>query len=689
MKIVFVSSWRQRCAMAAALSLFGGLLAPFEPARAATVAEAQSPDGSLKVSVVVEDEGKLSYRVDRKGVALIGDSRLGMLLGSGRLERNLAFVSKSTSPHDDTWEQPWGERQFVRNRYNELRVAIGETLGAKRRFDVVFRLYEDGLGFRYEFPEQGPEPVVIEEELTEFNLAHEGTAWWIPAGEWNREEYLYRRTPIEAIGFAQTPVTAKLADGTHVSIHEAALVDYSGMNLVRVDGRRLKSVLTPGEGVGKVVRLAPFHTPWRTLQVADDAGGLAMSSLILNLNEPNKLGDVSWFKPMKYAGVWWEMHLDSKTWSSGPRHGATDENVIRHIDFAAKNGFKGVLVEGWNLGWDGHWFGDGGEFDFSRSYPDFDLPKLSAYAKSKGVQLIGHHETAGNVARYESQLEAALALYQRMGVNAVKTGYVADAGDIQLRGADGKLRRAWHEGQDMARHHLKVVSEAARHRIAINAHEPIKSTGLRRTYPNWISNEGARGMEYNAWGKPPNPPEHEANLVFTRLLAGPMDFTPGILSLTGAKGMPIQSTLAKQLALYVVLYSPIQMVPDLPEHYERYPEAFQFIKDVAVDWSDTRVLNGEVGDYATVARKQRGGDDWFLGSISDENARTLKVPLDFLDAGKTYRAEIYRDGADADWKGERFSFARESRDVRRGEVLSIRLAPGGGQAIRFTPAGGR
>ncbi|WP_064748383.1 glycoside hydrolase family 97 protein [Lysobacter antibioticus] len=658
-------------------------------ARAEAAAKIESPDGSLQVSVTV-DEDRLHYRVDRRGKPILDESRLGMLLGSGRLERNLALVSKSTRRHDDTWEQPWGERQFVRDRYNELRLTIGETIGAKRRFDVVFRVYEDGLGFRYEFPESAQAPVVIDEELTEFNLAADATAWWIPAGEWNREEYLYHRTPIEQVGFAQTPITMKLADGTHVSIHEAALVDYSGMNLVRVDGRKLRSALTPGSGqAGKVVRQAPFHTPWRTLQVADDAGGLVDSSLILNLNEPNRIGDVSWFKPMKYAGVWWEMHLDTKTWGSGPRHGANNENVMRHIDFAARNGFGGVLVEGWNVGWDGHWFGDGGEFDFTRSYPDFDLDKLAGYAQAKGVQLIGHHETAGNAARYESQLDAAMDLYRRVGVHAVKTGYVADAGGARVRGDDGRVRFAWHESQAMARHHLKVVAAAAERGIAINAHEPIKSTGLRRTYPNWISNEGARGMEYNAWGRPPNPPEHEANLVFTRLLAGPMDFTPGILSLTGAKGRPIQSTLAKQLALYVVIYSPIQMVPDLPENYERYPEAFQFIKDVAVDWSDSKVVNGEVGDYVTVVRKARGGEDWFLGSVSDEHARNLAVPLGFLDPDRTYRAEIYRDGEGADWQGDRFAFARDTREVRRGDVLTLRLAPGGGQAIRFVPVGRR
>lgn len=654
-------------------------------AQADTVARVASPDGTLVVSIDSGEESRLRYRVDWRGKPLLADSALGMLLGDGRLERSLAVDSKQTGDRDDTWELPWGERRFVRNRYNELRIGVNETVSPKRRFAVVFRVYDDGLGFRYEFPARADgTATVVREELTEFNLAAPATAWWLPAGEWNREEYLYHRTPIEEAGFVQTPITLKLADGTHLAIHEAALIDYAGMNLVRPEGRRLTAMLTPGTGDGKVRRTGAFHTPWRTLLVSPDASGLAMSSLILNLNEPNALGDVSWIKPMKYAGVWWEMHLGTKTWNSGPQHGATNENVKKHIDFAAANGLGGVLVEGWNLGWDGTWFGTGDDFSFTRSYPDFDLPMLTTYAASKGVELIGHHETGGNAAHYETQLEAGLDLYRKVGINAVKTGYVADAGGAKAFDENGKVRYAWHEGQDMSRHYLKVVREAAKRKIAINSHEPIKGTGLRRTYPNWISNEGARGMEFNAWGKPPNPPEHEANLAFTRLLTGPMDFTPGVLSLAG-KGQPIQSTLAKQLALYVVIYSPIQMVPDLPEHYARYPQAFQFIKDVAVDWSDTQFLNGEVGDYVTVARKRRGGEDWFLGSITDENARELEVPLSFLDAGKIYSAEVYRDGERANWKDDRFDFKYESKRVAKGDVMTITLAPGGGQAIRFRP----
>lgn len=667
------------------IRLFALILSCVAGAAAAAPAKVASPDGSLVAELSRDNDGRPSYAVSRNGKPLISPSRLGFILvDAPKFERHLAIGEPRMRSFDETWEQPWGERRFIRNRYNEMRVTLSEEAKPFRKFDVVFRLYDDGLGFRYEFPDQEQlRQVKIGEELTEFDLADDATAWWIPAFEWNREEYLYHRTPVQEVGVAQTPITFKLADGTHLSIHEAALVDYSGMNLSRVDGRKFKAALTPGIGGPKVVRNAPFATPWRTLQVANDAAGLAMSSLILNLNEPNKLGDVSWFKPMKYVGVWWEMHLDKKTWASGPKHGATNENVMRHIDFAAKNGFGGVLVEGWNVGWDGDWFGNGEDFSFTQAYPDFDFPKLAAYAKSKGVQLIGHHETSGNAAHYESQMGAAFDLDRKLGVHVVKTGYVADTGQAKVLGSDGNIHYAWHEGQDMARHHLKVVTEAYKRQVAINAHEPIKDTGLRRTYPNWVSREGARGQEFNAWGQPGNPPEHEANLVFTRLLAGPMDFTPGIFGMRTRSPDGVPTTWAKQLALYVVIYSPIQMAADLLDEYEAHPQPLQFIKDVAVDWDDSRVLNGEVGDYVTIARKQRGGSDWFLGSITDENPRDLKVPLSFLDKGRKYVAQIYRDGPDASWKGKRESIVIEQREVTADDTLELKLAPGGGQAIRF------
>ena len=647
-------------------------------------AEARSPNGEMQVQLRVDGDGRPEYGIWRKGKPLIGWSRLGFILANApKLERNFKIENVTKRSFDDTWEQPWGEWRYIRDHGNEMRVAMRDK--DDRALVVVFKVFDDGVGFRYEFPDQPKlRQVNIEEELTEFDIAEPATAWWIPGGEWNRYEYLYNRTPLAELSQAHTPVTLKLAGGTHVAIHEAALVDYAGMWLRRVGGQRLKAVLSPSSAGPPVSRTAPFTTPWRTLQIADDAAGLYRSKLVLNLNEPNKLGDVSWVTPYKYVGIWWEMHLGTKTWASGPKHGATTAETKRYIDFAAANGFRGVLVEGWNKGWDGDWFARGDEFSFTEPYPDFDIEALAAYAKKKGVRLIGHHETAANIANYEKQLGPALDLYQKLGIDSVKTGYVADAGGVQALGADGRIHFEWHDGQLQSRHHLLVVTEAAKRHIAIDAHEPIKDTGLRRTYPNWVSREGARGMEYNAWGTPKNPPEHETNLVFTRMLGGPMDFTPGVLSLTGAGGSRIQSTIAKQLALYVVLYSPIQMAADLPENYAKFPRPFQFIKDVPVDWSDTRVLNGEIGDYVTMARKDRNGDDWFLGSITDEQPRTLSVRLDFLDPKRRYYATIYRDGADAGFEGNAASVEIETRQVTSADTLALKLAPGGGQAIRFS-----
>jgi len=664
-----------------------GLAALAAPAHAETVAAVASPDGRLRVELDIH-EGRLGYRVLRDGAPLIATSRLGFLLREGeKLERNMALTSADTSTHDETWEQPWGERRFVRDRHNALRARVTETLNAKRALDLEFRVFDDGIGFRYAFPDQPQlKDVVILDELTEFDIVPAATAWWIPAGEWNRYEYLYNETPLREVAMAHTPMTLRTDNGLHLAFHEAALVDYAAMWLRRVEGHRLRAELSRASEGWKVRRTAPFATPWRTVRIAETAGGLYESDLELNLNAPNVLGDVSWFKPSKYVGVWWSLHLDTETWATGAKHGATTANTRRYIDFAAKHGFRGVLVEGWNPGWDGQWFGNGWNFDFTRALPDFDIDALSAYAKAKGVHLVGHHETGCAVSHYETQLGEAFDFYAARGVDSVKTGYVCDAGQIERQDAPGApVLREWHDGQWMSRHHLRVVQEAAKRKIAINAHEPIKDTGLRRTWPNWVSREGARGMEYNAWGNPPNAPEHEVELVFTRMLSGPMDYTPGILSLQG-RGQPLQSTLARQLALYVVLYSPIQMAADLPEHYAQHRDAFRFIQDVPVDWAQTRVLAGEVGDLAVFARQDRNSNDWYLGAITDEQPRSVDIALDFLAEGRRYRAEIYRDGDDAHYIGDtRFSFARETRTVRADETLTLNLAAGGGQAIRFVP----
>lgn len=669
------------------LALFAMLLAA--PTLAAESLTVSSPEHVLSVQVSTDGDGKAVYSVSRFGKPVIAPSHLGFLLTDAKkLDRDMALAELGRRSFDETWEQPWGERRYVRNRYNELRVGFTETKAPGRRFEVVFRVYDDGVGFRYEFPDQPRLKIArIGEELTEFVLAQDGEAWWNTAFEWDREEYLYQRTRIGEVGQAQTPMTVRYADGLHLSIHEAALTDYSGMNLTRVEGRRFKAALTPGVTEAKVVLSAPFTTPWRTIEIADTAGGLYESNLILNLNEPNKLGDVSWFKPTKFVGIWWDMHLGNKTWESGPKHGATTAEALRYIDFAAAHHLGGVLVEGWNKGWDGDWFGNGDDFDFTQAYPDFDLKKVTDYARAKGVRLIGHNETGANAAHYEPQMEAAFKLYESLGMNAVKTGYVSDAAQARLIAEDGKVHFAWHESQEMARHFLRVVQTAAKYHIAIDSHEPIKDTGLRRTYPNWVAREGSRGQEYNAWGNPGNPPEHETNLVFTRMLEGPMDFTPGVFGMKTRSPDGVPTTWAKQLALYVVLYSPVQMAADRIENYEANPGPFKFIEEVPVDWSESHVVNGEIGDYVTMVRKDRNSDNWYLGAISDEQGRVLTVPLGFLEPGRKYRAEIYRDGDKADWKSNPTDIVIESREVTSRDVMTLRLAAGGGQAIRFVALG--
>jgi alpha-glucosidase len=654
---------------------------------AAPTATASSPDGSISVKIETDNDGRTMYSVTRKGKILIAPSRLGFLLtDSEAMVRGFSVAGSETAKGDETWQQPWGERTNVRNRYNELLVRMAQPSGLKRTMNVRFRLFDNGMGFRYEMPKQPTLTTMkIAEEVTEFNLVTPGTAWWATAQEWNREEYLYNRTPINAVSAAQTPFTMKLDDGTHLSFHEAALVDYSGMWIKRIEGQSFRALLSPSATGPKVVRGTPFSTPWRTIRISDDAKGLYNNDLELNLNEPNKLGDVSWVKPMRYIGIWWGMHLDKYSWAQGPKHGATTVRAKAYIDFAATNGFGGVLIEGWNKGWDGNWFGHGDEFSFTESTPDFDLKAVTDYGRSKDVALIGHHETGGNIAVYEAQLEDAMALYQRMGVPAVKSGYVADAGGIIAAGdKPGEVRMEWHEGQVSVVHHLKVVETAARHKIAVNPHEPVKDTGLRRTYPNWVSREGQRGMEYNAWGQPDNGPEHEVDLIFTRMLSGPMDYTPGVLSLVGKNEQGMASTMAKQLALYLVLYSPIQMAADLPENLIKHPKELAFIGSVPVDWSESAMLSGEVGQFAVIARKAKATQDWYVGGVTNRDARTAEVALDFLDAGKRYTATVYRDGPNADYrKDTRADILIETKAVKKGDRLSLPMGAGGGFAIKI------
>ncbi len=649
---------------------------------------ASSPDGMVSVSVTIDGDGRAAYAVSRKGKPIINPSRLGFLFtDEAKIDRRLTVTGQEVRDFDETWSQPWGEWADIRNHYRELKVHLKETTALARVFTVTFRLYEDGVGFRYEFPQQpNMAKTNIADELTEFTFAQDGTAWWKPAFLWNREEYLYNKTPLSSVSTADTPITIKLADGTHVALHEAALVDYSGMAVTRTEATTLRANLTPGAGEAKVRKAGAWSTPWRTLIIADDAPGIYHSHLMLNLNEPNKLGDVSWFKPGKFAGVWWNMIKGDWSWARGPKHGATTANVKKYIDFAAANGVPHVLVEGWNVGWDGDWFGNGWDMDFAQPTEDFDVKALAAYSRKKGVRLIGHHETGGAATHYENQFDKAFKFAADNGYMVVKTGYVTDAGQIERVDADGRKYREWHEGQWMSNHFIRVAEAAAKYRIAFDSHESIKGTGLQRTYPNWVAREGMRGMEYNAWIGGKNPPEHEANLVFTRMLEGPMDFTPGVLSLKGSEGSDILSTVAKQLALYVVIYSPVQMLADTPENYARFPAEMKFIRDVPTDWQETRVLNGEIGDYVTIARKERGGEGWYVGAVGDEQAQTVSFKLDFLTAGKRYKAEIYRDGDDADYRTDkRHSIAIESKVLTAADSLTMRIAPGGGFAIRLVP----
>ncbi len=644
-----------------------------------------SPDGRNVVAVATTS-GALTYTVSRDGTPVLTPSRLGFAFrGAPQLFDSLRIVDSSRASVDTTWTQPWGEVARVRDFHRQLRVVVEETSATRRRFAVVFRAFNDGVGFRYELPEQpGLQNFEISDELTEFTFADNAHAWWIPANRpaMDRYEFLFGNSPLSMLDSVHTPLTLETNTGLHVVIHEAALIDYAAMDLARVGDRTLRPWLAPWADGVKVRGRTPFVTPWRTIQLADRAADLVPSVIGLNLNPPSAIADPSWIKPMSYVGIWWGMHAGVYTWPSGPKHGATTANTKRYIDFAAANKLGGVLAEGWNVGWDGDWIGNADKFSFTQAYPDYDLREVATYAKAKGVALIVHNETGMAIENYERQLDSAFALYRSLGVTDIKTGYVND------QTKDGQS----HSGQYMVRHFRKVVETAAKYGITVNAHEPIKDTGERRTWPNFVSREGARGMEYNAGGPDGgNIPEHETVLFFTRLLAGPLDYTPGIFDImlkrpTGTSRTPdqprVRTTLAKQLALYVVLYSPVQMAADLIENYADQP-AFQFVRDVAVDWDTTRVIDGRIGDYVIVARKQRRADTWFLGAISDEEARTFDVPLNFLTPGKRYVAEVYADGPRAHWLMNPLPITISSRPVTSATRLRVALAPGGGQAMRI------
>lgn len=661
-----------------------------------------SPDGQLALSFQVNEEGVAAYELKRGETFVIPASGLGFSFQDApALKKGWKINNAATSSKKESWEQPWGEQRMVENNYQEARIDIEETSPPMRKFVLVFRLYDDGLGFRYEFPEQeNMGEVVITDEHTEFSLTGDPTCWWIP-GDWDIYEHLYNQTKFSEIdalskrdhpNLAQTyipenavntPVTLKTEAGLYLSFHEANLTDYAGMTLrVNKKDNRFESALVAWADGAKVKQQTPFNTPWRTIQVAEKAGDLIESNIILNLNEPNVLkGDLSWIKPMKYAGIWWEMHLDKSSWDKASgKHGATTENAKRYIDFCAENNISGLLVEGWNTGWE-RWIGfpdREGVFDFVTPYDDYDLEEVVRYGKEKGVSIIMHHETSAAPRTYDQQLDTAYTLMENLGIHAVKTGYV---GPIIPEGER-------HHGQWMVQHYRRVVEMGAKHQVAIDAHEPIKDTGIRRTYPNMMSREGLRGQEFNAWSSEGgNPTDHLTMVAFTRMLAGPIDYTPGIFNLTMEPYKPdnrVKHTLAHELALYVVIYSPLQMMADLPEHATGQP-GMQWVRDVAVDWEQTKVLNGEPGDYVTIARQERGGNRWFIGAITDENPRALSIELDFLDKNKTYRLVVYQDGQDAHWEINPTAMEIEEREVRGGDILDLHLVAGGGAALMLVP----
>ena len=673
-----------------------------------------SPDGNVILSFSLKNDGTPSYKVSYKNKPVINESTLGFTLKKADpLTNNFKVVDTKKSTFKETWKPVWGEESEILNHYNELLVSL-EQNNTNRKMNIRFRVYNEGVGFRYEFPSQKELTYfVVEEELSQFAMTGDHTAWWIP-GDYDTQEYDYMESKLSEIRglmkeavtenvsqFAfsptgvQTSLMMKTKDGLYINLHEAALVDYSLMNLNLNDKTFVfQSWLTPDAKGDKGYLMAPCHSPWRTIMVSDDARKILASRLILNLNEPCAIADTSWIKPVKYVGVWWEMITGKNSWSytndlptidlntvdysktkPNGTHGANNEEVRKYIDFAAKHGFDQVLVEGWNIGWE-DWFGNKKDyvFDFVTPYPDFDLKALNEYAHSKGVKLMMHHETSGSTRNYERHMKAAYELMNKYGYNSVKSGYV---GDILPVGEH-------HYSQSTINHYLYAIKEAAKHKIMVNAHEAVRPTGICRTYPNMIGNESARGTEYEAFGG--NKVFHTTILPFTRLQGGPMDYTPGIFETEMKYVNPnnnnqIRTTLARQLALYVTMYSPLQMAADLPENYEKFMDAFQFIKDVPVDWQKSVYLEAEPGRYITIARKDKHSNNWYVGCTAHEGGHTSELLLNFLDKGKKYEATIYADAKDANWKTNPKAYTITKQKVNAKTKLKLTAAQGGGYAI--------
>ncbi|MBO5810347.1 MAG: glycoside hydrolase family 97 protein [Bacteroidales bacterium] len=682
--------------------------------------EVSSPDKNIRLAFNIDNEGFMSYNIKVNDSIFIDDSQLGFEAKDGlNLSNSFEIIKTEFSSKDETWNQIWGENKTIRNHYNEMAIHLANI--DSTYLVIRFRLFNDGLGFRYEYRIKDTDKIILTDELTTFNIKENGVSWSIPAS-FETYELLYRTLPLNEVEDANTPFTFKttrLQDykttslsvnesissesvsesesvSIYASIHEAALTDFPEMTL-RLHQSKDERLKAKGKSRQFKVQLAPypdgktkaifekdnFISPWRTIQISDKAVGLINSNLILNLNEPCVLeGDLSWIRPMKYVGVWWGMHLGVESWVMGDRHGATTENAKRYIDFAADNNIDAVLFEGWNEGWDS--WGGRQNFDFTKAYADFDIDEIMRYAKEKDIEVIGHHETGGNIINYENQLEEAYRWTKEKGINCVKTGY-----------AGGLPDRHNHHGQHNVRHYRKVVETAARHHITLDVHEPIKPTGIRRTYPNMMTREGARGMEWNAWSEG-NPPEHHVMLPFTRLLAGPMDYTPGTFDILfdNTRNSPLRkkwnsndkgnsrvnTTLAKQLANWVILYSPLQMASDMIEHYEGHP-AFQFFRDFNPDCDWSEALQGEPGEYVAIVR--RAGEDFFLGAATNGSAREIEIPLTFLEKGKSYEATIYSDGDDAHWETNPTSYKIEKKTVSSHDTLFIKMAAGGGCAVVF------
>lgn len=675
----------------------------------------KSPSGELSLSFKLVS-GKPTYSVTYKSKPVITESGLGVKLkNAGDLASGFTVADTKTATFNETWHPVLGEQADIVNHYNELTVSLAQEKTG-RKLNVIFRAFDDGVAFRYDFPKQKDlNYFIISDEVSQFNLTGDHKTFWIP-GDFDSQEYVYNETRfseidtdklnlnngigLKSIGgryAVQSPLQMKTANNLYVNIFEAATVNYPVMHLMAdTNNFTLTSLLVPNAIGDKAYLQTPCVSPWRTVMVSDDAREIVGSKMIYNLNEPSKIDDTSWIKPMKYVGIWWEMHVGKSTWDyagsqnaqnttsqellpSG-KHGATTENTKRYIDFAAKHGFDGVLVEGWNVGWE-DWYGNWKEevFDFVTPYPDFDIKAVTDYAKSKGVKMIMHHETSGSVANYERRLDRAFDNMKKFGYPAVKSGYV---GRIIPRGE-------FHDGQTMVNHFNFVARRAADYKLMINSHESTRPTGYNRTYPNYIAAEAARGNEFNAWSNG-NPPMHETILPFTRLLGGPMDYTPGIFEIKMSAYDPkkpeqVHTTLAKQLALYVTMYSPLQMAADLPENYEKHLDAFQFIKDVAADWQDSKYLEAEPGDYLTVVRRAKNSEKWFLGAITDENARKTSISLSFLPKGQKFKAIVYEDGKDAHWEKNPKSYNIRTIEVTSKSKINLNLAAGGGTAISFEP----